>query len=346
MATLIEISATVAGTNYSGAASNLSLSICSYSSRGFAIFIITAYTLIFVIGIILNSLAFWVYFFHIPSSNSIIVYLKNLVVADFLLVLSLPIKILRDGELGTTSDLNSIYCNFVACIFYLNIYSSISFLGFIAATRYLKIVRPLKTYTFQNVKTAKRLALGTWGVLLLAGISFVILININKQTTPQSSQICLRSGMHQQTINMVAHIACLIGFLVVLVALCFFYFQISSQLHRSPSSKSLRKQTKAKNNILILLAVFLVCFVPYHIFRLPYVLSHTNFISDCYWKQILHFAKESSLLLSTLNACFDPVIYFLFCKAFRSKLGLDKKANDLHLNEMSVPVNASQIILN
>ncbi|XP_072329556.1 P2Y purinoceptor 14-like [Scyliorhinus torazame] len=344
MATSTEIYATGSGTNYTSTASHHSDSPCDYFSKAFTLFTAVAYTLICITGFILNSLAFWVYFCHTPSNNSIIVYLKNLVIADFLLVLSLPIKILRDSALNSRLDMNRIYCNFVACIFYLNIYSSIFFLGYIAAIRYLKIVRPLQVHAFQNLKNAKRLSLATWGILLLLGIFFVLLINMEKQSIPQSSQVCIQVGT-QQVVYIVSHIIGVTTFLIVLVGLCFFYFQISRQLRWSPSPQSLRKQAKAKNNVLILLAVFLVCFVPYHIIRLPYVLSQTNLIPECHWKKVLYYAKESSLLLSTLNACFDPVIYFLFCKAFRSKLGLEKKAKDLPLNDISFPANASHIVL-
>ncbi|XP_060690540.1 P2Y purinoceptor 12-like [Hemiscyllium ocellatum] len=328
MATSTEISTTMSGTNYLSTTNHHSNN-CNTISQGFTVFIVTAYTVICITGFILNSLAFWVYFCHISSSNSIIVYLKNLVIADFLLVLSLPIKILRDSEFIHSGHLNTVYCNFVACIFYLNIYSSICFLGYIAAIRYLKIVRPLKVHAFQNLKTAKCLSLGTWGVLIFLGILFVLLVNMENQSNSESSHFCTKA--RNKTIYTFSHIAATITFFCVLAGLCFFYSQISRQLHRSPSTQSLIKQAKAKNNILILLVVFLVCFVPHHIVRLPYILSQTNFTEDCYRQNILYYAKESSLLLSTLNACFDPVIYFLFCKAFRSKLGLDKKTKEFQL---------------
>ncbi|XP_078057939.1 P2Y purinoceptor 14-like [Mustelus asterias] len=344
MATSTETYATESGTNYTSMANSRSISPCDYFSKGFTIFTITAYALICITGFILNSLAFWVYFCHIPSNNSIVVYLKNLVIADFLLVLSLPIKILKDSSSSPTLDLSRIYCNFAACIFYLNIYSSICFLGYIAAIRYLKIVRPLRVYAFQNLKTAKCLSLGTWVALLLLGTFFMLLMNTEKKSKPQDSQVCVQDKK-QQIVSTFFHVTGVIMFLFVLVGLCYFYFQISRQLRRSSSTHSQRKQAKAKNNILILLAVFLVCFVPYHIIRLPYVISQTKLISECHWRKVLYYAKESSLLLSTLNACLDPVIYFLFCKTFRSKLGLEKKAKDLPLNNISVPVNASRVIL-
>ncbi|XP_055501715.1 P2Y purinoceptor 14-like [Leucoraja erinacea] len=341
MAHLEEVSPVLNKTITSETVNNLTTADCNFTSEGFTIFKTIACILIFAIGIILNSLAFWVYFCHIPNTNAIIFYLKNLVIADSLLVLSLPIKILKDNR--PSANLNKAYCSFIACIFYLNMYSSVFFLAYIAATRYLKIVRPLRNYAFRNLKTAKRLSLGTWSILLLLAILFAILINKDNKPKLSNSPICLRDGVGQRAIYFFAHTAGLVMFFVVLAGICYCYLQISTQLHLLPSSPSLKKQTKAKNNILILLVVFFICFVPYHIIKLPYILSQTELISDCYWQRVLYYAKESSLLLSTLNACFDPVIYFLFCKAFRSKLGLDKRA--LEPNEISVPANASQVML-
>uniref|UniRef100_UPI00398E310D P2Y purinoceptor 14 n=1 Tax=Pristiophorus japonicus TaxID=55135 RepID=UPI00398E310D len=318
---------------------------CQLASNGIATFTIIAYAVICSVGAILNSLAFWVYFCHIPSSNSIIVYLKNLVIADFMLVLSLPIRIIGDmyKEVAT---MRKIYCNFMTCIFYLNIYSSILFLGYIAAIRYLKIVKPLKIHAFQKLKSAKILSVGTWCVLLSFGLSYMLLTG-NKPPQNSTRATCLefRSGVGI-SFHVILQIACIILFLCVLIALCFFYFQTAKRLDKSPSPRSLKKQAKAKNNILILLAVFLVCFVPYHIVRLPYMLSQLNVISSCFWKRTLYHLKESAVVLSTLNACFDPVIYFLFCKAFRSKLGFHTKAKaSVSHNDMSLRANASHSIL-
>ncbi|XP_067850703.1 P2Y purinoceptor 14-like [Heptranchias perlo] len=330
---------TVTRTNYSGNTT------CQILSNGFTTFTIIAYASICMVGIILNSLAFWVYFCHIPSRNGIIVYLKNLVIADFLLVLSLLMRIIGDSKVDSPV-LRKIYCNFVTCVFYLNLYSSIFFLGYIAATRYLKIVKPLKTYAFQNLKSAKILSVGTWCVLVGLGLSYIFLKG-KKPTHKSTGGTCLefRTGLGIYW-HIVLHTGGTIVFFCVLIGLCFFYFQTAKRLDKSPSPRSLKKQAKAKNNILILLAVFLVCFVPYHIIRLPYILTQINVISDCFWKKTLYHLKESSIVLSALNACFDPVIYFLFCKAFRLKLGLDKKTkdHDSH-NDLSLRAKVSQSIL-
>ena len=51
------------------------------------------YFVVFVAGILLNGMSGWL-FFYVPSSKSFIVYLKNIVIADFLMSLTFPFKIL------------------------------------------------------------------------------------------------------------------------------------------------------------------------------------------------------------------------------------------------------------
>ncbi|XP_041032186.1 P2Y purinoceptor 14-like [Carcharodon carcharias] len=329
-----------------GSSTNSSGNItCQFSSVGLAIFTITAYSLVFVVGIILNSLAFWVYFCHVPNRNSIIIYLKNLVVADFLLVISLPIRIGAEKKVGSTI-LREIYCNFTTCIFYLNMYSSILFLGFIAATRYLKIVKPFKIHAFQTLKSARIVSIGIWCVFLSLGVSYMLLSG-KKPAQNSTKETCLGfrsgTGIHW---HIFLHAGGTFLFLCVLIGLCFFYFQTAKRLDKSPTPSSLKKQAKAKNNILILLVVFLVCFVPYHIARLPYILSQVNVITGCFWEKILYHFKEFAIVLSSLNACLDPVIYFLFCKAFRSKLGLERNSKDSDsCKDQSLQTNPSRTVL-
>ncbi|XP_072111059.1 P2Y purinoceptor 14-like [Mobula birostris] len=321
-------------------------STCHLPYTTFPMFSLCAYSIICIVGTILNCLAFYVYFCHIPSSNSVIVYLKNLVIADFLLLLSLPIRIVELNVMFPYR-LRKFYCTFITSLFYLNMYSSILFLGLIAANRYLKIVKPLNAYTFQKLKTAKILSVGIWCSLFALGLSYTFLKGESRpQTNTKTSCLELRSGFGVHW-HLTLHTGGTVLFLFVLIALCTFYFQTMRRLDKSPTPSSSKKQAKAKNNILILLVVFLICFVPYHIIRIPYMLTQVNIISDCYWKKMFLNIKEPTIILATLNSCLDPVIYFLSCKAFRSKLGLDKNAeddSDPHRDKSS-RANISQTVL-
>lgn len=50
------------------------------------------YSFLFLLGLILNSVAAWV-FFRIPSKSHFIIYLKNIVVADVVMTFTFPFKV-------------------------------------------------------------------------------------------------------------------------------------------------------------------------------------------------------------------------------------------------------------
>lgn len=50
------------------------------------------YSFLFLLGLILNSVAVWV-FFRIPSKSHFIIYLKNIVVADVVMTFTFPFKV-------------------------------------------------------------------------------------------------------------------------------------------------------------------------------------------------------------------------------------------------------------
>lgn len=111
-------------------------------------------------------------------------------------------------------------------------------------------------------------------------------------------------------------------FLVVLVCLVFFYYSTSRRLslaqQRQPASSGSKKLAKSRRNMLVLVSVFCVCFVPYHLIRLPYAFLRKR--RSC--SQVFFYLKELTILLSVFNVCLDPLIYFIFCKAFRAQLAL------------------------
>lgn len=70
---------------------------------------------------------------HHRVSSSLTVYLKNLTAADFLLCLSLPIRITNYANASVT--IHVLYCSIGASALFLNMYASILFMGYIAANR-------------------------------------------------------------------------------------------------------------------------------------------------------------------------------------------------------------------
>lgn len=159
------------------------------------------YSILFVAALILNSLAAWI-FFSIPSTSTFVVFLKNVVrhhsfwianvvraftttntkilhkqvVADFLMTLTIPVKVLSDAGLGSW-QLRAFHCRYSAVLFYITMYISIILLGLISLDRYLKIVRPFGKCALQRVRVGQVLSAVVWVVMLSLALPNVILSN-------------------------------------------------------------------------------------------------------------------------------------------------------------------------
>nr|XP_055051885.1 P2Y purinoceptor 14-like [Misgurnus anguillicaudatus] len=287
---------------------------------------IFAYSLVFLISLVLNCITMKVYFCTKQRvQSSVTIYLKNLAAADFFLCLSLPLRIANNVTFSMT--LRIIYCSFGATAFYLNMYASILFMDFIAANRYLKIVRPLETNALQTVRTAHLISIATWSSLVLIGSIYLIpFLQISWDHNKSSEDIScesLLSSQHSLAYKII-HCASIVLFMFVLFSLVFLYWKTLQKIRKAQFSaqaiSNSKTFNKSKRNMLIVVVIFCVCFVPYHLVRLPYV-----FISDCTMVQAFSILKELTVLLSVLNVCFDPLIYFIFCKTFRAQLGFGKK---------------------
>uniref|UniRef100_A0A8C2CKI8 G-protein coupled receptors family 1 profile domain-containing protein n=1 Tax=Cyprinus carpio TaxID=7962 RepID=A0A8C2CKI8_CYPCA len=97
------------------------------------------YTIICACAFILNGLAAWI-FFRVPTSSALVVYLKNMVVADVLMLFTYPWRVVGDLGYGGL-QLKLIVCRYTAVLFYLSMYTGIIFMSLISLERYFKIVR-------------------------------------------------------------------------------------------------------------------------------------------------------------------------------------------------------------
>ncbi|XP_008939547.1 PREDICTED: P2Y purinoceptor 13 [Merops nubicus] len=278
------------------------------------------YTLVFLLGLVLNSLAFWA-FFHIPSTSTFIVYLKNILVSDFIMTLMLPLKILTDSGLGPW-QLKAFVCRFSAVVFYNTMYISIVLLGLIAFDRFLKIVRPFGKYWVQNLTSAKILAGLVW--LFFSVLSLPNMIFSNKKTTPQSVKKCasLKSYFGLKWHEAVNYI-CQFVFWTVLILMFLFYIVIAKKVYESyikTKKKNSKSKQRIKGKVFIIFTVFFLCFAPFHFTRVPYTLSQTTTRMNCRLQNQLFVAKESTLWLAATNVCMDPLIYMFLCKPFVEKL--------------------------
>ncbi|NWI71806.1 P2Y14 protein, partial [Todus mexicanus] len=293
---------------------------CSHSTVVTKVAIPLVYCLIFLVGLLLNGVAAWI-FLYVPSKKSFVVYLKNIVVADLLMSLTFPFKILADSEIAPP-QLTTFVCRYSAVVFYTNMYIGITFFGLIGFDRYYKIVKPLFTSFVHTVNYSKVVSVIIWLLLMLISFPNMILTNEITEESYSTKCIGLKSALGRQWHEASSYI-CTGIFWVVFLLLIIFYTSICKKIYSS--YKKFRRSSdvtkrKTSRNIFSIMFVFVVCFVPYHLCRIPYTLSQTSSQFSCQATTTLFYAKEFSLILSATNVCLDPIIYFFLCLPFKEKL--------------------------
>ncbi|XP_039866473.1 P2Y purinoceptor 14-like [Simochromis diagramma] len=284
-------------------------------------FFMLVYSLVFVVGLLLNGFIMKFYCCRVrqQASSSLMVYLKNLTAADFLLCLSLPLRITHYAS--SSLIIQQLYCTVGAYALFLNMYASILFMGYIAANRYLKIVHPSKTHILQRVRTAHIISVVTWVCLIIPAVTSNSLFFITQKhlnVTPRRCRPLFSSLV--RLVQKIVHIFSVIIFLLVFISLVFFYNGISRRVLQAQqtqlASSGSEKLVKSRRNMLLLVSIFCLCFVPYHLFRLPYIFLSGN----CSAVKVLYYLKEAATIVSVFNVCLDPVVYFFLCKTFQAQV--------------------------
>ncbi|CAK6983202.1 P2Y purinoceptor 14 [Scomber scombrus] len=222
------------------------------------------YFVICIVGLSLNGVAAWI-FFRVPSDSGLVVYLKNMVVADLLMLTSFPFRVAAELNLGGWF-LHVIICRYTAVLFYSSMYVGILFMGLISLERYVKIVGhtspPCKTrlgvsslHFLQSVGFARGLALFNWSLLLLCVLPNAVLTSqpANESNSRHCMQLKTPLGMQWHRVSTFFSVGL---FWVTLLVLIFCYASIANQIYRSyrrvrqDSSEICRKSNRSIFSIL------------------------------------------------------------------------------------------------
>uniref|UniRef100_A0A3B3CKN3 Purinergic receptor P2Y14 n=1 Tax=Oryzias melastigma TaxID=30732 RepID=A0A3B3CKN3_ORYME len=265
------------------------------------------YCLIFAVGLPLNCMAAWI-FFRAPGDSALMVYLKNMVVADLLVLVTVPFRVADDLNPNTTY-LRVIVCRYTAMLFYTCLYLEMIFTGFISLDFHVMNFLIL----FQTPAFVRKMTLLTWGLL----VSFVLpnVVLASQPPCNQSYRNCMqlktKLGLDFYYVTVYFSVGV---FLLTLVVLVSSYTFISCQIykqHRRFQQDSAGVYHRCTRNIFSTLFVFFVCFVPLHVLRL---------FGDTRSSFLQHHLMEGALLLAALSICFNPILYFLMCPMYRGSL--------------------------
>ncbi|XP_034024699.1 P2Y purinoceptor 13-like [Thalassophryne amazonica] len=324
--------------------SPLSSSECTFNVASVDVAFSCLAFLLFPIAFLLNAVAAWVSL-HLRTTSTFIVYLKNLVVADLLMTLTLP-PMATSVLPGASTDLKVFTCRYSDVIFYCCLYTSIALMGLISLDRFFKIVRPCGKVFGQNLMFSRVMSSSVWFVIFGSTAIPTVILTDQNPTNDTTKDFCmsLKSAagvtLHKFVVLFMEILFWFVSILVVFCYICI-TMKVLQSFRKSASTNSQGKK-KTKIRVFFILFVFFVCFLPLHMIRIPFTLNETLEEDSCsqIWVSVSH---KFVLWLSTTNTCLDPLLYISLCQEYKEKLIEIGKATGIWMNLRSKESQILQI---
>ncbi|XP_037640379.1 G-protein coupled receptor 20-like [Sebastes umbrosus] len=249
-------------------------------------------SLIFLVGMVLNVVALYVFCFRTKHQTTSVIYTINLAVTDLLVNLSLPTRIMLYYSGGTC-----LTCSYLHIFsYFVNMYCSILFLTCICVDRYLAIVQVEASRRWRNSSVAKCVCVTVWLFAIVVTYSFL-------STAFQHPGCCL-SKLLFLTIT---------EFFLPLIIIMVFTLRIMWALADPRLMQQSRdRRRRAVQLLTTVLIIFTVCFTPFHI-RQVVVYFHPEMPHHV-------IAYHLTVTLSSLNSCMDPVVYCFVTNNFKATM--------------------------
>ncbi|XP_042253712.1 hydroxycarboxylic acid receptor 2-like [Thunnus maccoyii] len=268
-----------------------------------------------ILGLLGNIVALWIFCFKLKAWNPNNLFLFNLVIADFLILVSLPLRIdaLRRGHWVFGDGL----CRISLFLMYSNRSASIALMTVVAIYRYFKVVHPHHWFSLMTKRQAAYMLVVVW--LLIISPRVPILTN-NQTKVSGNSTRCLffTCSSHIALITM-HRILTVVGFIIPMAMLLFCTIRISSFLRERQMGKP-EKVRKAMRVCTAIVVVFMVCFLPTTVTTIGLWVIHSYNPQDCATFNIFIKLTIVALGLNFLNSSLDPIVYVFSSSMFKRAL--------------------------
>uniref|UniRef100_A0A8C1PVA4 Oxoglutarate (alpha-ketoglutarate) receptor 1b n=1 Tax=Cyprinus carpio TaxID=7962 RepID=A0A8C1PVA4_CYPCA len=264
------------------------------------------YSIISVVGFMGNLLAIVIYLAKLRPWRSSSIIMVNLAVSDLLYALSLPVLvqfyITRNWIFG------EFMCRFIRFCFYYNLYGSILFLTCLSVFRYIAVVYPLKAAEIRRKRWGTLACLAVWAVSLVEIGPMLGMITVQQKDNLTK---CLDFASNDpQVVWWYGWILTVFGYVLPLLVVCWNYTHIAGSLG-SIVSRNRPSRSRVRMLSILILVVFVLCFLPYHIMRLLRVDSLRRTDVSCIQRRGIHAAYILSRPLAGLNTFFNLALYTL-----------------------------------
>ncbi|KAK6492014.1 delta-type opioid receptor-like [Huso huso] len=275
--------------------------------------IITAvYSVVFVVGLLGNCLVMYVIIRYTKMKTATNIYIFNLAVADALVTTTMPFQS-TDYLLGTW-PFGEVVCKIFISIDYYNMFTSIFTLTMMSVDRYIAVCHPVKALDFRTPVKAKIINICIWILSSAAGIPALILgsTETNHGTTECALQFPEPYVYWDTLMKICVFIfAFVVPVLIITVCYTLMILRLKSVRLLSGSREKDRNLRRITKLVLVVVAVFIICWTPIHIFILVKALTNVPETTS------LMAAYFFCVALGYTNSSLNPILYAFLDENFK-----------------------------
>ncbi|XP_019789357.2 probable G-protein coupled receptor 132 [Globicephala melas] len=277
------------------------------------VFLVTVYSTVCMLGLPANCLTAWLTLLQARQGHVLAVYLFCLALCELLYISTLPLWVVYIQN-GHCWLLGPWACKVTAYVFFCNLYVSILFLCCISCDRFLAVVYALETRGRRHQKTA---ILVSVSVFVLVGLVHYPVFRMEEEGT------CFEKLPMDREIAGYYYTRFAVGFAIPLSVIAFTNERICRSIKMSAGLSAAQK-AKVKRLAVAVVAIFLLCFTPYHLVLLAKAIAFSYYKGDTglvsAFEIKLYTVSVVSLSLATVNSVADPIIYVLATEASRQEV--------------------------
>ncbi|KAI7802656.1 P2Y purinoceptor 3 [Triplophysa rosa] len=303
-------------------ASNLSSSAlpsCTYNEDFKRYLLPCVYSLVFIFGLPLNFIIILRIWSCRRALTRTKIYMLNLAVADFLYVCSLPLLVYNYASRDYW-PFGDLACRMVRFQFYSNLHGSIFFLTCISVQRYLGICHPMTPWPKRG---GRRLA---WIICACVWGSVVVLcaptFEFAATGVQRNRTVCYDLSVPERAPEYFPYgiaLTC-VGFVLPFLVILVLYCKMAKVLCRPGEARGhsrVEKKTKAVRMIIIVMLVFAISFLPFHVTKTLYLLVRTFPTASCELRNLLSVVYKSTRPFASMNSVLDPILFYFTQPKYR-----------------------------
>ncbi|XP_028816203.1 lysophosphatidic acid receptor 4 [Denticeps clupeoides] len=277
------------------------------------------YSVAFVLGLITNCASLFVFCCRMKMRNETTLFMTNLALSDLVFVFTLPFKIFYN--VNRHWPFGDRLCKISGGAFITNIYGSMLFLTCISVDRFLAIVYPFRSRTIRTRRNAGIVCAAIWLLILSGGMSVTFFSSTNKS---KGSTTCFE-GFSKTTwktyLSKITIFIEVVGFLIPFLINLACSSMVLRTLRKPATLCQIgTNKERVLRMIVVHLAIFIICFVPYNSVLFVYAMVRTQALASCWLERLARTLYPITLCVATLNCCFDPVVYYFTSESFKKSL--------------------------